>query len=253
MASSTTSLLFDQVNEALLAEDNFFTIILVDTAGVQHASETPVQLDNPFSFDYSRFAPNQIVMDLPRLLEVAGDVIADAQGREGVVDEQRVQLVSEFPDERNDRFGDEVITWKVIRRYPANMNSSATGRPQRKAQYSYDLRSPHHPNKVVVVETRPIDHIIEFSCWSKNADTANSRALWLERLFITHDWAFKIQGADRFYWQERGIDVYHTSTGGVKLYQRPIRFFVRLVEFQVVAEPVIKHIQFEIHDLQSDS
>lgn len=249
--SSTTSRLFEKVDQALLEETNTFSVVLVDTKGSANKYESPVQIDNPFDIDWSRFIPNQIHMDLNRFWAVAAEVVEEQQKREGIIATEQIQIVSDFPDESFARLGDEVITRKVIRRNPANMNSSATGRPQRKATYSYDLRSPKDPNKVIIVETRLIDQVVEFSCWSKNADMADRRVDWLQNLFETHAWAFKIQGADRFYWQERGIDTYQTTSGGTKLYKRPLRFFVRLAEFQVRIEPVIRHISFEIHDLKS--
>ncbi len=94
--------------------------------------------------------------------------------------------------------------------------------------------------------------MVEFTCWSKSARLANSRALWLERLFVNHAWAFKVQGVDRFYFQSRGSDWY-TTTGGQELYARPVQFFVRLSEFRVKADSLIKHITLEIGTASEDS
>jgi len=243
---STTSYLFEQVDDSLLDERNRYSVALIDSTGQAPQNLGEVEVENPFDFDVSRFLPNVEVFDLPKFIEVAGDILEDAQKREGIVADERVKLKSAFPDEDVSRWGEEVIIWKVINRQPANLNKSGTGRPQRAPRYSYDLRSPSHPNKVIFVESRLIDHVVEFSCFSKNADAANRRALWLERLYITHRWAFKVQGADRFWWKDRGIDTYMTAAGGVKLYQRPLRFFVRLREFNVHAESILKHIEFEL-------
>jgi hypothetical protein len=138
----------------------------------------------------------------------------------------------------------------VIRREPAKMSSKGDSRPQRKARFTQDLRLADQPNKVITVETRPIDHVIEFSCWSTSAQQANDRALWLERLFVTHTWAFEIQGADRFFWKDRGIDTYAT-VGNIKLYQRPVRFHLRTLEHQISAGPMIQHMTFNIHSSKS--
>ena len=125
------------------------------------------------------------------------------------------------------------------------MNTKATGRPQRRSTFSHDLRSANEPNKVIVVESRPIDHSIQLSCWSKNADQANRLALWLENSLIMHSWAFEVQGAERFYWEKRGADTYWT-TGGQRLHQRPLNFFLRLREFRNKAFPVLKEFDLEV-------
>ena len=124
------------------------------------------------------------------------------------------------------------------------MDRSGTGRPHRKSTYLDEMNSPEYPNKTIVIEARPIDHLIEFTCWGKSNKLANARALWLEKLFITHAWAFTARGAERFFWKDRGPDTYMTS-GGQRLFYRPVNFFVRFREFEVKAHPQIKQIIIE--------
>lgn len=245
---SETSLLTEKISAVLSEENQLFDVVIIDGVSDQVAYQDEQVLANPFAFDYSRLVPNS--MDYPRFLAVAQELVMDCQTREGVVDAQQVQIVSDFPNEEFDRFGTEVITYKLVSRHPARMNRQATSRIQRASSFSHSLRLPENPNKVVVVEKRPIDQVVEFACWSKNADMADRRALWLERLFVNHAWVFKVQGADRFYWNERMIDTYMTTGGGIKLYQRSLRFFVRLYEFRVTADPIIQRISFEVSQSQ---
>jgi hypothetical protein len=221
--------------------------------------EKQVAVDNPFEFDLSRFMPNEKIMDLPRFLEIASDLIDALQEAEGKAESDRVKLVADFHPERFHEFDGTVITYKVLNRRPAKMNAKGTGRPQRAkmnakgtgrpqraATFAYDLRSANNPNKVIIVESRPIDHRIQFSVWSKNADHANRLALWLENNFITHTWAFQVQGAERFYWEERGPDTLWT-TGGQRLHQRPLVFFLRLREFENKSYSILRLIDLEIN------
>lgn len=251
--SSNTSQLFEQVNKEILNDDNLFTVAILDSNGDLAEHLKQVEIKNPFSFDTSMLSPNTVPFDLPRFIEVSNDVLTDAQSREGTEPDYFVSLTAEFPDKEFGRIAglsNEVITWKVIKREPAKMSTKGDSRPQRKARFTQDLRLADQPNKVIIVETRPIDHTIEFSCWSTSAQQANDRALWLERLFVTHSWAFEIQGADRFFWKERGIDTYAT-VGNIKLYQRPVRFHVRTLEHQISAAPMIQHMTFKIHSSKS--
>ena len=246
MSTKTTTQIYEEIREDLLSEAQDFSVTVADRGGDLYWAEQATKLNNPFDIDYERFVPADRPMDFPRFIEVAKQLIADAQKREGVDEAKYVQLIEDYPGENFDRFlGGEVITWRLISREPARMSTKGTTRPQRKSLFSHDLRRPEFPNTVISVSNRPLDHIVEFSIWSKDAGKANRRALWLERLFIAHTWAFKIQGAERFYFEKRLADNYRT-TGGQSLYERPLRFSVRLIEFEVRAYPKISHIEFKV-------
>lgn len=238
-------ILSEPVNPDLLSESNLYTIVLLEEGEEVSRYENAVELKSPYEFDASRFLPNTTPMSLPRFFEIASQVIEDAQKREGVLEDQRVHLIEEYPPDPIHTFC-EAIAWKVVRREPANMNTKATSRPQRKSTWWYDLKSKYHPNKVIIVESRPVDHTIEFSCWARTNRLANSRALWLEKLFINHAWAFETQGCERFFWKDRGSDNYTTIGDGKKAFYRPLNFFVRFREFEQKTHPMLKTIDFEI-------
>jgi hypothetical protein len=243
--NSTTSRIVEEVSSALLEDSGFSTVLSLDFGSSDaNENEVPTKINTPFLFDVRRFLPNVDLMDLDRFIEVAAELIEDAQDREGTVAAEQVTLVEDYPAERFDRFGEEVIAWKLISRRPGQMGRDATTRPQKGFTTYRQLRSPHHPNKFLEIEARPLDHIIEFQCWSKSARLANRRAIWLERLFVNHAWAFLAQGTDRFRFEERIADWY-TNPGGQHLYVRPIRVFIRTYEFRVKADSVIKHITLE--------
>jgi len=243
--SSETSTVVEIIKDELLSYDAFKGFEIVDPQGGPVDNEIPVQLNDPFNFDSRRVAPTMTPMDLPRFIQVASDVIKDAQNREGVVASQQITLVADYPAEEMQRLGNEVISWKVISREPARMSADGKSRENRSFNHLYSLRDPKLPNRMITVEYRPLDHVIEFQCWSKSADDGNRLALWLERLFVNHAWAFKVQGADRFYFKNRGIDTF-TNPGGQRLYLRPVRFFVRLSDFRIKADSLIRTIAAQI-------
>jgi len=240
---SEISTLTETVPEELLDEREVYQVSIVEGDAVTHKYEVATKLENPWEFDAERFLPNTTPMSLPRFFEIASNIISDAQDRDGANADKKVSLIEEYPPDRISDFGDEVICYRLLKREPANMNAKGTGRPQRKSVHSYDARSSTYPNKAVIVESRPIDHIIEFSCWAKSNKLANSRALWLEKLFVNHAWAFEVQGVERFFWKNRGPDTYMTS-GGQRLLYRPINFFVRFREFELKATPLLRTIEF---------
>lgn len=247
--STPVSRISETISEDLLNQDDLTTVIALDQAGMTQ-SETPIKLKNPFAFDPQKFAPNEKPPTLENFLRLISDVVARSQEEEETLEAERVSLTDEYPLEDFNRFGEEVITWRIISRKPANMSADGKSRAQKGYTYAYHLRSPLYPDKVITVESRPVDHIIEFSCWSKRARLANRRALWLERTLVNEKWSFEAQGFDRFNWEERLADTYY-NVGGQPLYQRPLRFFVRLSEFRAKADPIISHITFEIRGTEN--
>lgn len=242
---STESQLQEAIPPELLDDSHEFTVKVLDQSGTRYLHEGTVKLKNPYEFNFSDFVPNDGCTDLERFFELACNLIENAQERAGVDSSERVKLVEDFNIDEFQEHGDEVITWKVIKREPGKMDSKATGRPQRRPMHSHNLNFAESPNKVIIVESMPIDHVIEFTVWSKAARIANKRALWLERLLIDHSWAFTSKGVEKFYWQGRLSDTFQTASGQ-RLYARPNRYFVRLREFHSVATPAIRAFEFEV-------
>lgn len=173
-------------------------IEFIDTNNsVIQESSAVVSEINPFSFNLDDFLPNEKPLTLDRFFELAGEIIKSAQ--KNIKESSQVYLVEEYPPEDFASYGDEVISFKVIERKPGMMDKKGTSRPQRKSRYSYEYLDENQPNKIITVETRPVDHVIEFCCWAKNNKIANKRALWLEKLLINTAFVFVENGAERFF------------------------------------------------------
>lgn len=239
------SSLVEKIDPELLDQDELLKVLVVENEKIKFEYETALKLTNPYEFDAARFLPNTTPMSLPVFFDIASKLITNAQERAGINEDKRVRLIEEYPPEPFNDYGDEVIAYRVLKREPALMSSKGTSRPHRKSTYSHAAMVPDYPNKTLVIEARPIDHTIEFNCWAKSNKLANARALWLEKLFVNHAWAFEVQGCERFYFKDRGPDTYMT-TGGQRLFYRPINFFVRFREFEIKAHPNIKQILFEV-------
>lgn len=202
-------------------------------------------INNPYNVNIdSIFLPNTEPLTLDIFFKIAKKLILNAQEIEGINEDSIVGLTEEYPPESLSSFGNEIITFRVIERKPGMMNKKGTGRPQRKATHAYDETDPSLPNKVVTVESRPLDHVIEFNCWGLSNKLVNKRALWLEKLFVNSAFAFEIKGAERFYFKERLADNYIT-VNGQRIFSRPLRFFLRFREFDAKAVSIIKQIMID--------
>lgn len=208
---------------------------------VAHSTVEEVSSIDPFSFELNDFLPNEKPLTLDRFFNLASQVIENAQKSSGIKDNQIVKLIEEYPPENFHDLGNEVISFRLIERKPGMMDKKGKSRPQRKHRYSYEYLDPNEPNKVITVETRPVDHIIEFNCWGINNKLVNKRALWLEKLLINTAFVFVENGAERFFWKERRADTY-TTVGNQRLFYRPIHFFLRFREFDAKAYSTLRSI-----------
>lgn len=243
---SEFSQLSEQAPDHLGDNDTGFTVFFVDgfntkKVGVIHPEHG---IQNPYDFDLTPFIPNA-PLRLEGLIDLIGDVIADAEARADVVEDERINFVQEYQPERFAELGDEVITCKILRREPAKLSRTGQSRPNRSFNFAYEYQNADAPNKVLCIESRPIDHKIELCVWGKTSTIANRRALWLERLLIAQRWAFTSKGVKPFYWMERGPDTVWTSNG-VRLHQRPLQYFARLQEYAVLAFPTLREFEFEL-------
>lgn len=237
-----TKTMLEEIEKELLNKEALYNVLIVNSDQVVSSFEVSTTINNIYEFDVSKFLPNSTAMSLDKFFELTSQIIKDAQVADGVTSDRQVKFTEEYPPEEFHNFGDEVIAFRVIRREPANMNQKGTGRPQRGFAYNYDLEKPNFPNKTIIVESRPVDHVIELTCWGKTNKIANRRALWLEKLLINNSWQYQVQGTERFHWEGRGADTYMTS-GEQRLFYRPLRFFVRFREFEAKLHSLIKNIE----------
>jgi len=224
-------------------------INVVDTAGrisTEMLAPQEFVINNPYNINLDRvFMANTAPLTLDVFFDVAQKLITNSQEKEGVKAKRLVKLVEEYPPETMDEYGEEVITFKVVERKPGLMNKKGTDRPHRKATYSHQEIRPDMPNKIITVESRPVDHVIEFNCWATSNKTANRRAIWLEKLFINSAFVFELKGAERFFWKERLSDNY-MSINGQRVFSRPIRFFLRFREFDAKAYSIIRQALIDL-------
>ena len=232
-------------DDAKTAEEIIIEFIDNDK-NVAHEISTKISDLNPFKFNLNDFLPNEKPLTLDRFFTLCSQVIENAQKDKSIKEDKIVKLIEEYPPEDFSVFGDEVITFRVIERKPGMMDKKGNSRPQRKSRYAYEYLDEDQPNKVVTVETRPVDHIIEFNCWAISNKLANNRALWLEKLLINTAFVFVENGAERFFWKERKADTY-TSVGNQRLFYRPIHFFLRFREFDATAYSTLRSFLIQNH------
>jgi hypothetical protein len=226
------------------AEALDYSIILVDGETDSEIGTFGERISNPFSLDVTKFVPASGHLTLDRAYELASQVINWKQAQEGIAEDSRTILVKDY-DPRNMSWSSdsEIITVRLIKRAPAKMSADQSKFVQRRSRWDREYISASAPAHVITILSQPMDHEIEFVVWARDSKRADSRALWLERLFIDHSWIFLSEGADRWSFLQRLSDIVLVQNEHV-YHQRPLRFFARLREFEAVYEPQIRKFTF---------
>lgn len=235
---------FDYDKNEMNSSQEFILNIIDQDGNLVNKVSTYASIENPFDLKINEFLPNTNPLTLNEFFSTVSNLINNSQLKSGIIENKRVTLVEEYPPTDMSLYGDEVITFKVVSRKPGMMNKDATGRPVRKSTFYYETEISEEPNKNIFVESRPVDHIVEFTCWAKTNKLANSRVIWLEKLLVNNSFVFEIKGAERFFFEERISDGF-LDIENQRLYYRPIRFFLRFREFDIKAYSLIR--QFNIN------
>ena len=237
----------DNITEVLnsdLQKENKYSIIFLDGITGSEINRTTSVLEDPYALDLSGFLPGGINLDLEALYVLCARIVTDVQEKEGVIESKRVEIIKEWaPDNIQKYPNGEVITVSLIERYPSKMSRDGKSRPQYGSNFDHSFSSPEYPSNVIIVDSTPKDHIIEFCCWATSAKLADARALWLEKVLIKEAWKLKQSGAERWRFETRLNDTV-MKHAEVTLHKRPLRFFVRLREYDTYIDPQIRTINF---------
>lgn len=238
--------LYVHINTDLLEEAKTPITLIFDDGNnlnsqlIELAEKAPYT--NPYQLDLSSFLPNIRVLTLTRFFELTKDIIDKTSSSEG---RPTIPLIEEYPPVDMAQIGNELITFRVINREPANMSTDGRSRPQRRDRFSYFIKDVDVGENIILVKNRPLDHEIELTVWSTQNKIANKRVEWLENLLVHQAWAYRESGADRFYFKKRLSDGYMT-TGSQRIFYRPLRFFLRFNDFSAFAYYSIKNIELAV-------
>jgi len=230
------------LNELSPEEKNYarqlLTISYSADGSVESERRTMAVLNNPFRIDKSRFLPNGTPMNPKRFFETVKELCDTIRQKEG---REKIPIVEEYPPTDISNIGTEIITFRIVKRAPANMSPDSSSRKHVKPLYYNSFEK----EDVIEVFRRPLDHEIELCVWAMTNKAANETVLWLEEIMIGNTWLFKARGVDILEFKERLSDGY-MNTDDNKIFFRPLRFFARMNEFLLRASAGIKEISLDL-------
>jgi hypothetical protein len=89
------------------------------------------------------------------------------------------------------------------------------------------------------------DNEVRFTIWARTNKDANEKALWFEEIMQEYSWYFGIQGVPRVLFLKREMDSI-IEINSVKLYARPLHYFVRTETLRTVSEKTIENILINV-------
>lgn len=177
--------------------------------------------------------PGQVknIIQVMDLIKVA---IEDYENRSDLIEDAKVIVTYEMPDEELDKLLIErkakaIISIALTRREPGSYSQGAPfeGRVKNlRPILRQEVEDTENPGYRRAILGYFFDNVITLTVWARTNKTANSVALWLESLMDEYTWFFRYSGTNRIlYWgrpSEKIIDVDNN-----RYYGRPIDYFVR--------------------------
>lgn len=215
------------------------------TLQFQDGSKQQIEIDedlertiqNPYDFDISKLYRNTEKFNLNVFYSLLRDIILDACKRKGLSD---ITVTHDYPPTDFSLEKQTVITFKLVRRWPGGNGQDGEAYRVKKPKYAYQYLK----EDIIQVNEAPKNHLIEISVWSLKNKEADEIVLWLENLLIHYSWAFELKGAERFYFEERLMDMYEIHEGQ-KIHSRSLRFFMRYSELTFLSFPALKQMNIK--------
>lgn len=152
------------------------------------------------------------------------NVIKTRQDNEGVPVDKRLLFTGEDPKED---LNTEAITWGLSSRMPGSFSKGPAGNGGVREVRGH-IRSvsdnPSVPGQKIIEIGRISDNFITLYTWARGNEVALRRALWVEELFDSFNWYFKLFGFKVI--EQKLYNKEIVSVGNLKLTRYPLSYFV---------------------------
>ena len=235
--------------ESRLRTDIIDESLTVPRPGVRVIAETQyvsiVQNADKFEKDKTPF-PAKNIIEVMGLIKTA--VETDEEQRD-LVDDARVLVTYENPDQRLEDLTQErspkgILAISLRKRQPGAFGRGAPLEQKiknRRPLLREEFEDPDNPGYKKAVLGYFYDNIMRITCWARTNKMANELALWFEGFMEDYMWWFRYSGVNRILFEDRGMDMVE-NVKGIKLYGRPIDYFVRTERLTLVSQKKLEQI-----------
>jgi len=138
----------------------------------------------------------------------------------------------------------DTIVYRVKRREPGTIGKHPFDPPTeikpRVREYSIDQ---DHPGCHIMVSGQWFDNLIQFDCWSKLNNSADSLVEWFEDFMFKYTWVWKKNGVNEILYWMRNIDLESTKFRN-DLAVRSTTYYFRTETITTIREYDLKQIDF---------
>lgn len=173
-------------------------------------------------------------------------VVMDFERRENVINDAKIFFTEEEPDFPKD--ANVIVSFSLVRREPGAFGQ---GRPFEKDTVKNlipilreEIEDVENPGYKRAILGYIHDNEIKFTIWARTNKVANERALWFEGIMQEYSWYFTSQGVSRCMFYKREKDFVSEVTN-VKMYGRPIHYFVKTETLQTISQKKIELIEIQ--------
>jgi hypothetical protein len=183
--------------------------------------------------------------NLNEFYQLVGNVIGDYERRAGVTDDAKVHFTEEDPDYPKEK--SVIVSYSLVKREPGTFSQGKPGEGNvRNLNYitREEIEDEENPGYKRAILGYIHDNEVKFTIWAKTNKVANERALWFEGLMQEYSWYFTSQGVSRCLFQKREKD-FVSEVNDVKMYGRPIHYFLRTETLITISQKKIELIEVE--------
>lgn len=232
---SNNSLLRNILPKELLSDESRITV----KSQFRHIVETAVRVD--------RLRTPRPAKNLNEFFDLVKNVINDFERRENIISDARIHFTEEDADYPKDK--NVIIAFSLVKREPGSFSQGHPFEERNRVKnlvplFREEVEDQENPGYRRAILGYIHDNEIKFTIWARTNKVANERALWFEGLMQEYSWYFTSQGVSRCLFLKRDKD-FITEYNGLKMYGRPIHFFLRTETLTTISQKKIESIEIE--------
>ncbi len=183
--------------------------------------------------------------NLNEFYSLVKNCVDDRERRENVIDDARIHFTEETPDYPKDK--NVIISFSLVRRLPGAFAQGSMFESEVRVVKNLvpilreEIEDEENPGYKRAIMGYIHDNEIKFTIWARTNKVANERALWFEELMQEYSWYYTSQGINRCLFMKREKD-FIEETNGVKMYGRPLHYFVKTETLRTVSQKKIELI-----------
>jgi hypothetical protein len=184
--------------------------------------------------------------DLPGFFSLVNDAIIHYEQRVERSEEAKIFFTEEEPDfAKSDKI---TIVHSLKKRLPGAYGKGApfeNNTVNLKPIFREEIKDPAYPGYANTILGYYYDNEVVFTIFAKTNKAANQYAMEFENIMSEYTWFIKMNGVCELTFMSRDKD-FTLNNNGVKMYGRPISYFVKTEKLGVISQKTIEQLYIRL-------